>query len=189
MFCELCGANLDDGAKFCEYCGNEISVAIVEDKGKKDGFTENTAPNSNDSQSNGKCAGEKIVLTSTREANLSIIHHRITSKIEFGEDRLYIQTTPDKFNLHPVVFYTDIVAVTISKKWFAFSIFVIVLSGVAGCLVNPFVGLLLAAVDIFFYKNTKITLHLRNGTMINLYDSNKSCAEKFVNKLKCFVNI
>lgn len=192
MFCELCGAKIDDGVKFCECCGNKISAAIAEDNVKKDGFTENAEPNSNASQSNGKCVGEKMVLTSTREANLSIIHHRISSKIEFGEDRLYIQTIPEKFNLHPVVFYTDIVAVTLSKKWFAFSIFVIVLSFIAVFFatgMNPLFALLAAAIEIFIYKNTKITIHLRNGTRIDLYDSNKSCAEAFTNKLKSFTSL
>lgn len=193
MYCEKCGAVIDDDSLFCEACGNKIAS---DEYNKENNCKENEdsfcAENNELNEPSKTNSREKIILTSTREANMSIVHHRITSVVEFGEDRLYINTKPDRFNSLPVVFYQDIISVKMSKKWFPFNILVIIILTAASFLatgMNPFIALAVLVGLIFLYKNTKITIFLRNGTRVELYDSNKSCAVAFSDKLSEFVTL
>lgn len=194
MYCEKCGSAIDRDALFCEVCGNKV---LSDDKNNTNGDCKETddsacIDNIELHEPAKKHTVERITLTSTREANMSIIHHRITSVIEFGEDRLYINTKPDKFNKVPVVFYQDIVSVKMDKKWFPFNILIIILLTVASFFatgMNPFIALAVLGGLTFLYKNTKITIFLRSGARVELYDSNKSCAVAFTDKLSEFISL
>lgn len=107
---------------------------------------------------------------------------RIRNTITMDEEKMSIQTKPEKKSTIPVLYYEDITAVTSNTKITGYALFYVIASLLC-CFVMPgFV--VFAGLFIWLGLNRKITISLRSGNQAVVYSHSKKVAEQFMAAVK-----
>ena len=175
MRCSNCGKEVTEGMLKCPYCSNTISAVFDEQGGN--GISEE-----NDVKKT--LLGKRYTLSSSIGANLiGIFNSKIISEVEVGEDRLYIDMKPKRFNKSPVIFYQDVTEIVVSLKINFYYLFFIVVTAVLG-LTGAYYSLILTALFVWFGRDRKIKIYQRNGIDVVMYCQTLQEAQEFVNDLQ-----
>lgn len=200
MKCKQCGAELTQVSKFCPVCGatleqeekitetvtetqvNDNNVATKETKKKSVVKKQNTAVSSN------PLKGKKYSFKSAQGQRLTFTGKNYTN-IEVGEDRLFFDIRPNKFNKVPVMYLEDITAINFKSNitilgwiWLVIDIF-LVLGGVV------WLGVILAVLDLFIFSQKEVTIYQRNNSNVKFWADNTKEMNKFIEDMKQITNI
>lgn len=133
--------------------------------------------------------GKKYTFVSTRGNNIvGLLDSKVTNKVEIGEDRLFIETKPKRFNKAPAVLFEDITGIEIKKNINFYYWFWIVISAIIGFM-GVFYMFLCTLVFLFCGLQNKITISQRNGIKVVIYAGSKVVAEAFKEDMKTVTNI
>ena len=107
---------------------------------------------------------------------------RISNTITMDEEKMTIQTKPEKKSTIPVLYYEDITDVRVTKKITGYYIFYMAVALLC-CFAAPY-AIVLVPVFAWLGMNRIITISLRSGNQAVLYSSDKKDAEEFVAAVK-----
>lgn len=179
MRCTNCGANFDDKAEECPFCGSAIKREL------SSGQTTNKEAAISPTEMNPlldkeyKFSGNDLVVRGRWGVNVNI---------KVGEDRLFFETVPAKKNVLPAVMLEDIMAIDESFHMRTANIVISIIGlllGIAGAVW----GFLFPVLVFFLYRERKIKIHLRNGYILTIYSSDKVLASQFVEDMKKITKI
>lgn len=171
MKCSNCGNEVAEGTGVCPYCS-----AVIQ------------ATEENEAMGTGSALlGKQYTLSSSIGANLlGVFNSKIINQVEIGEDRLYINTKPKRFEKSPAVLYQDIMGIVVSLKINFYFLFIIVVSAGLGFAYNP-VWLIVTALHVWLGRDRKITIHQRSGVDVVMYCQTLKEAQEFVNDVQQMV--
>ena len=179
MRCTNCGANFDDGANECPFCGSAVSKELSFEK-----------------PDNGKIIAQQTAMNPLldKEYNFSgndlLLRGRwgVNVNVKVGEDRLFFQTVPAKKNVLPAVMLEDIMAIEENFHMRTANILI----GIFGLILGFSGGLwgfVLPVFVLLLYRERKIKIHLRNGNVLTIYSGDKEIATQFVDDMKKITKI
>lgn len=120
MKCNRCGAEIPNGVRECPYCDAVIAAAenqtmpVYQELGQVEAASDAAGQTDVAGTS---LAGKKYSFASTYGTNLAgIFYSKITSNVEFAEDRLFIDIKPKRFNKSPAILFDDITGIDIARK-------------------------------------------------------------------------
>lgn len=179
MTCTNCGANFEDGAKECPFCGSAVNNELAFEQ-----------------PANGDVVAMQSAMNPLldKEYNFSgndlVIKGRwgVSVNVKVGTDRLYFQTVPAKKNVLPAIMLEDIMAMEESLHIRKGNIVL----GVIGLLLGfcgGVWGFVLPIFVLLLYRERKIKIHLRNGNILTIYSGDKALAAQFVEDMKKITKI
>ena len=118
---------------------------------------------------------------------LSLTNSKIRSEVCIGADRIYISTTPKRFNKVPEILLQDISTVTVSTVLNGYNIFWVVVTAIIGFFYPLF--FVCPVLILLFFRHSKISIYQRNNTKAIIYSKNKKEAENFCNDIKQLAGI
>ncbi len=113
---------------------------------------------------------------------LSLTNSKIRSEVCIGADRIYISTTPKRFNKVPEILLQDISTVTVSTVLNGYNTFWVVVTAIIGFFYPLF--FVCPVLILLFFRHSKISIYQRNNTKAIIYSKNKKEAENFCNDIK-----
>ena len=178
MRCTSCGANFEDDAKECPFCGSSVNRELTFEH-----FT-NQVLNTEQTFMNPlldkeyKFSGNDLVVRGRWGVNVNV---------KVGEDRLYFETFPAKKNVLPAIMLEDIMAIEESFHMRTANIVI----GAIGFFLGFFGGwgFLIPIIVLLLYRERKIKIHIRNGNILTIYSSDKELASQFVEDMKKITKI
>jgi len=118
---------------------------------------------------------------------LSLTNSKIRSEVCIGADRIYISTTPKRFNKVPEILLQDISTVTVSTVLNGYNTFWVVVTAIIGFFYPLF--FVCPVLILLFFRHSKISIYQRNNTKAIIYSKNKKEAENFCNDIKQLAGI
>ena len=118
---------------------------------------------------------------------LSLTNSKIRSEVCIGADRIYISTTPKRFNKVPEILLQDISTVTVSTVLNGYNTFWVVVTAIIGFFYPLF--FVCPVLILLFFRHSKISIYQRNNTKAIIYSKNKKEAENFCNDIKQLASI
>lgn len=179
MRCTNCGANFDDKANECPFCGSIVNRELSFKQSANAGVVAtNTAMNPLlDKEYN--FSGNDLVVKGRWGVNVNV---------KVGEDRLFFETVPAKKNVLPAVMLEDIMAINESFHMRTANIVIGVIGFLLG-IAGGYWGFLLPVLVFFLYRERRIKIHLRNGNVLTIYSDDKEIALQFVEDMKKITKI
>ncbi len=179
MRCANCGANFEDGANECPFCGSPVKKELsFEQPDNTWNVATQTAMNPLlDKEYN--FSGNDLVVKGRWGVEVNV---------KVGEDRLYFTTVPAKKNVLPAVMLEDIMAIENSFHMRTANIVI----GAIGLLLGfttTLWGFLLPILVLLIYRERKIRIHLRNGNILTIFSSDKELATQFIDDMKKITKI
>ena len=127
--------------------------------------------------------GRKYCFYSASGSNiLSLTNSKIRSEVCIGADRIYISTTPKRFNKVLEILLQDISTVTVSTVLNGYNTFWVVVTAIIGFFYPLF--FVCPVLILLFFRHSKISIYQRNNTKAIIYSKNKKEAENFCNDIK-----
>ncbi len=178
MKCRNCGADFENGASKCPFCGTSADWDISFEK------------------------NDNIVDTATQTMNplLNKEYHfsgndlavkgrwGVSVNVTVGEDRLYIETIPAKKNVLPAIILEDIMAIKDEFHLRTANVVIGIIGLILGLLSTPW-GFVFPVFVLLFYRERKIVMHLRNGNVLTIYSNDKVIVEQFIEDMKKITKI
>lgn len=179
MRCTNCGANFDDKANECPFCGSTANKELSFEQAINAGVSmSNTAMNPLlDKEYN--FSGNDLVIKGRWGVNVNV---------KVGEDRLFFETVPAKKNVLPAIMLEDIMAINESFYMRTANIVIGVIGFLLG-ISGGYWGFLLPVLVFLLYRERKIKIHLRNGNILTIYSGDKEIASQFVEDMKKITKI
>ena len=179
MNCKNCGANVPENAIECPFCSS-----IIE----------------NSTETNVSSIGEQTQVQNPNElmgkeysfsGNDLVIRGRWSVKhnITVGKDRINIQTVPAKKNKIPAIMLEDIMAIQESFHMRTTNIVLAILGFVFGFAGGGIWCFAITAFVLLFYRERKMTMHLRNGNVLTIYSDNQEATNEFINDMRKITKI
>lgn len=187
MKCKNCGAEIPNNATECTFCDTPVSTTAQTSKNtdmqpQKQTIVEASKPIN-------PLIGKEYTFSSSRGANpWGFIHGKIFSEVKVGDDRLFINITPKRFNVAPAVLFEDITGINISAKIPLYYWIYIILSVIGG-FIGQFYLFIFTVLFIFMGLNQKITISQRSGVNVVMYARSKAVAEEFKADMKKLTKI
>lgn len=193
MYCTNCGKEIKEGERFCTACGFE-QISQTQDLEKSVSGKEKAVLPVADLQ-NGKFLNEENENTykipkRTYEFVSSIFmcarllyRGRIYSSIAIAGEKMSISVDPEKKNIYPSIYLSDIIDVDVSFTESNYCLYGAVFIAVAGVFYEPLYCFVMALFVFWLGTNWKITIQMKNGRDANIYSSSKRRANQFKDEL------
>ncbi len=167
MICKNCGNDINEELEKCESCGASYSDTVDEKSHPLE--------------------GKEYFFVSSRGVRFGFIT-QIANNIKVSDDRLFIETSPNKCNQSPSILLEDIMGITIKTK-FALLFIIAALFCLLGGIVSGGIMLIFVPILLWIGYNKKIIISLRNGKNIVIYSNSKKIAEEFKSDMKLITKI
>lgn len=179
MKCANCGANFDDKANECPYCGTAVNRELS--------FKQSANP---EVIANHTIMNPLLDKEYNFSGNDLVVRGRwgVKVNVKVGEDRLFFETVPAKKNVLPAVMLEDIMAVNESFYMRTANIIIGVVGFLLG-IAGGYWGFLIPVLVLFLYRERKIKIYLRNGNVLAIYSDDKALASQFVEDMKKITKI
>lgn len=180
MICKNCGATMGAEVTECPYCGTPNLPEQGEQQVQTQTAEQAAAP-----------AGNPLIGKEYRfSGNDLVIKGRwgVQFHISVGEDRLFLETTPARKNLIPAVMLEDILAIEDSFHLRTANIVLGVLGLLVGISASAW-GFLIPILVLIFYRERKVTMHLRSGQKLTIYSGSKESVRQFIEDMKLITKI
>ena len=188
MKCKTCGTELPEGTVVCPHCNTvtEQTLNNPDTAQQNDSGVAGKPPEQHASVN--PFLGKKYHFCSSRGTNLTGFSGYVESKLEVGEDRLYINIRPKKYSRASAILFKDMTGIEFSFTLNFYYIFWISVSFIACCF-GQFYCLLFIVAFIWLGSNQKIRVHQRNGIDVVMYCQKRSQAEEFKNDMQQLMKI
>lgn len=179
MRCANCGANFEEGANECPFCGSPVNGELSFEQSIHEGVNTEQMMMNPLLDKEYEFSGNDLVVRGRWGVNVNV---------KVGEDRLYFETFPAKKNVLPAIMLEDIMAIEESFHMRTANIVIGVVGLLAG-FCGIFWGFVFPALILLLYRERKIKIHLRNGNILTIYSSDKEIANQFVEDMKKITKI
>lgn len=188
MKCVNCGAEVEQNATSCSYCGMPVDQNENNQLTNLEVITEQDSNELVEQGSETSLIGKQYSFVSAKGTNLlGLFNSRIFNEVQIGEDRIGINTIPSRYNKVPAIMLEDITAIQINTKinfyywiWIIISIL---------CAMGSPICLIFTVLFFIFGRHSKIKISQRNGKDVILYSHDKELAMQFKEDMKKLVNI